>query len=96
MGNQLATQIPLFDTADKPKRMPPTDRSVKPRLTNGSPTCECTMCGLFFTGPDPFDRHQFELSGKCRTPEQMRKLGMVTNEHGVWQRGVSPNKRGAK
>jgi hypothetical protein len=47
------------------------------------------MCNLFFTGIAPFDRHLIGFTDRCRTPEQMREIGMVTNEHGVWMYGLS-------
>ncbi len=83
-----------IDARTGKERQVPTDRSVKAELKNGSPTCECTMCNLYFTGPDVFDRHL--IAGiKCRTPEQMIAKGMTANEHGVWQRGVSAKKAAA-
>jgi hypothetical protein len=80
-----------IDARTGKERQMPTDRSVKAELRVGSPTCQCSMCDLFFTGISPFDKHQTEAGG-CRTPDQMRAIGMVTNEHGVWQKGVSAKK----
>lgn len=68
------------------------DTSSKPVLRPGSPVCQCSMCNLFFAGPDVFDRHLLGFHDKCRTPEQMRAKGMLTNAHGVWMRGTAPKK----
>ena len=68
---------------------PPKDQSAKPRLKEGSPVCQCTICNLFFSAPSAFDKHLIGLSDKCRSPHQMRAIGMVQNEHGVWLVGIS-------
>lgn len=63
------------------------DTAVKPALKVGSSVCQCALCNLFFTGVAPFDRHLLGFTDKCRTPKQMRAIGMVTNKHGVWMYG---------
>lgn len=65
------------------------DTSVKPQLRNGSRTCQCAGCGLFFTGVAPFDRHLIGIGTGCYCVEEMYTLGMMTNEHGVWMYGTS-------
>lgn len=72
------------------------DTDVKAELKVGGRTCECTGCHHFFTGLAPFDRHQ--ISGEddvyCRTPDEMRAIGMVQNKHRVWQYGQSKEQLG--
>lgn len=68
------------------------DTKARPVLKVGGSVCECTICGLFFTGPTAFDKHFKNVAYQCRTPEQMRAVGMIENPHGVWERGISAEK----
>lgn len=65
------------------------DWDVTPVLKPGGRTCECTVCGLFFTGVTPFDRHFLGEGKRCRTPQEMLSIGMTSNRHGVWSTGTS-------
>lgn len=59
-------------------------------LTLGSNKCQCALCGAFFSGVSPFDRHLIGIGlglSPCRTPDQMLLLGMTQNVNGVWSYG---------
>jgi hypothetical protein len=69
------------------------NKDTRAELRVGTRTCQCSGCGLFFTGVWPFDRHLVtdEEGGEplCQTPEEMQQIGMVANKYGVWQYGQS-------
>ena len=67
------------------------DSSVKAGLKTGKRICECAVCGEFFAGVQPFDRHIIgsgTAQPSCATREHMQRMGMTANIHGVWQTGV--------
>jgi hypothetical protein len=65
-----------------------TSTDVVPELRVGKRTCQCTVCGDFFSGPSVFDKHLLRTAHKCRNHEERRAAGMVTNRHGVWLWGT--------
>jgi len=67
----------------------------QPKVIIGSPRCECRDCGLFFTGPTAFDKHQLgqgTAQPYCRTPVEMLEAGMILGDNDVWQIGTSKKK----
>ena len=75
-----------------PEYMAGIDRSIKPELRPGTRTCQCSQCNRFFASPAAFDRHQLwgaEGRIKCLGEKQMRSIGMIANEHGVWLYGTA-------
>jgi len=75
------------------------DNAVKPELKIGGRVCQCTACGLFFTGVAPFNRHLVgtgrEVPPICLTPIEMIAVGMRQNMYGVWQYGTKGEAAGA-
>ena len=59
----------------------------------------CKSCCQSFSGTTAGDKHRTGEHGvkdgpnrrRCRTPDEMRELGMVPNDRGIWTNGgVSP------
>jgi len=58
-----------------------------PELKVGSPRCQCTACGEYFSSPTPFDMHRIwspQRSRGCKTPEQMLGDGMAKDKYDFW------------
>lgn len=48
---------------------------------------QCSGCGAFFNSNTAFDKHRtgkYGVNRRCRTPEEMQKLGMFINIYGYW------------
>lgn len=57
----------------------------KPRLTGNRN--QCTACGEYFNGTQPFDRHRvgrFGIDRRCLTGEEMFAAGFTRNDAGFW------------
>ena len=62
-----------------------------PRLTGGR--CQCSQCGLFFTGTREFDRHRTGSFGeigqcngdrRCLSVPELEARGWQMTERGFW------------
>ena len=61
------------------------------KLEPRRPWCQCTACGLTFTGDRPFRYHRIGEQGKdrrCRTTTELTSMGFSTNWRGIWTRGA--------
>lgn len=49
---------------------------------------QCPTCREYFNSNGAFDKHRFgehgSLNRKCRSPEEMSKIGMCLNKGGFW------------
>lgn len=50
----------------------------------GHAICHCGACHMTFTSVGPFDKHRFR--GRCRTADEMQKLGYEPNEREQWRK----------
>ena len=50
--------------------------------------CQCPSCGQYFNSTYAFDYHRYGDYGKylrkCRTLDEMRAIGMVLTNKGLW------------
>ncbi|OOG43233.1 hypothetical protein B0E52_09865 [Rhodanobacter sp. C06] len=56
-----------------------------PKLTGNR--CQCTACGEYFNGVQPFDRHRvgsFGTDRRCLDVQAMEAAGFVRNAAGFW------------
>ena len=44
--------------------------------------CRCAHCNEFFNSQTAFEKHR--IARQCRTPGQMKALGMTVNASGFW------------
>jgi len=59
---------------------------MTPQLRVGGAACQCPTCDLFFRSVSGFDKHRTgdQDHRRCLTQDEMRAIGMVTNEEGYW------------
>lgn len=56
-----------------------------PKLTGNR--CQCTACGEYFNGMQPFDKHRigpFDDTRRCLTVPEMTARGWTRNAAGFW------------
>lgn len=56
-----------------------------PKLTGNR--CQCTACGEYFNGVQPFDRHrigQYGIDRRCLAIAEMEAAGFIRNVSGFW------------
>lgn len=55
-----------------------------PKLTGNR--CQCTACGQYFNGAQPFDRHRVGDCGnrRCLSVAEMEAAGFIRNAVGFW------------
>ena len=48
--------------------------------------CQCAGCREYFNSTLAFDKHRTGVGAarRCRTPEEMRSIGMSQNPQGWW------------
>lgn len=63
-----------------------------PKLTGNR--CQCTVCGEYFNGVQPFDHHRVGEHGHnrhCMTVARMAAAGFIRNTAGFWCERADPN-----
>lgn len=50
---------------------------------------QCTGCGEYFNSVGAFEAHRtgkYGVNRRCRTPDEMREIGMILRPDGFWIR----------
>jgi hypothetical protein len=71
-----------------------------PNLPIGKQMCKCTVCGLYFSGAQGFDRHRVGDVGtparRCLTERELMEAGWTTRGRGpYWQYQPKPKSQPA-
>lgn len=61
----------------------------------GENLCHCSLCHLTFMSVTGFDAHRTGPvdAARCRTPEELAKIGLEPNDAGYWRRPMSDEAR---